>query len=51
MTFSLGHSPNYLNPTPHDPNSVNLVLFFGPQLASQYTVPEILQGLQGGEGE
>ena len=28
-TFSFGHCPNYLNPPPHDPNSGNLVLFFG----------------------
>ena len=31
-TFSLGHCPNHLNPTPRpDPNSGNLVLFFGRQ--------------------
>ena len=30
-TFSFGHCPNPLNPPPHDPNSGNLVLFFGRQ--------------------
>ena len=33
-TFSFGHCPNYLNPPPlppPDPNSGNLVLFFGRQ--------------------
>ena len=29
-TFSFGHCPNHLTP-PHDPNSGNLVLFFGRQ--------------------
>ena len=29
-TFSFGHCPNHLNPPP-DPNSGNLVLFFGRQ--------------------
>ena len=28
-TFSFGHCPNPLNPPPPDPNSGNLVLFFG----------------------
>ena len=30
-TFSFGHCPNHLNPPPPDPNSGNLVLFFGRQ--------------------
>ena len=30
-TFSFGHCPNHLNPPPPDPNSGNLVLFFGSQ--------------------
>ena len=29
--FSFGHCPNHLTPPPPDPNSGNLVLFFGRQ--------------------
>ena len=50
-TFSLGHCPNHLTTPPPDPNSGNLVLFFGRQNSRFESHKKKFAKMLGGEGD